>query len=145
MNQVIKDIVNINTFHKTRTHRFDFGWESFYKNHFMAPWKRFHFNSKGKTDFKKPFGTEELEIWATESLCWWLFRFWSNAFVSMTYFWNFLNSFVLCLICDAKSEKVDKLSYFCGLVSLLRINAANCKIVIAASDRKITRCGKVAY
>ena len=47
--------------------------------------------------------------------------------------------------CDAKSEKVDKLSYFCGLVSLLRINAANCKIVIAASDRKITRCGKVAY
>ena len=49
------------------------------------------------------------------------------------------------IICDAKSEKVDKLSYFCGLVALLRINAANCKIVIAVSDRKITRCGKVAY
>ena len=41
--------------------------------------------------------------------------------------------------------KLDKLSYFCGLVPLLRINAANCKIVIAVSDRKFTRCGKVAY
>ena len=36
--QVIKDIKNINSFHKSRSHGRDFGRESFYRNHHMTPW-----------------------------------------------------------------------------------------------------------
>ena len=38
MMKVIKDIKNINIFHKTRVHGLDFGRESFYRNHHMTPW-----------------------------------------------------------------------------------------------------------
>ena len=37
LKKVIKDIKNINIFHKTRVHGLDFGRESFYRNHHMTP------------------------------------------------------------------------------------------------------------
>ena len=44
--KVVKDIKNINTFDKTRTHGLDFEQESFNRFDYMTP---FHFSLKGKS------------------------------------------------------------------------------------------------
>ena len=61
--KVVKDIKNINIFDKTRTHRVDFGAESFLqKSSHDAVITIFILAQKGKMASETPFGTRELMV-----------------------------------------------------------------------------------